>query len=328
MSESNATLTNFPQVRCYCSGMKSTSKKKDSHRSRRNKTAPATKQRILVVEDEEPFREIISSILTTAGYHCRTAGDGLDALDVLNSGEEFELLLTNLVMPNLDGIGLLERTKEQFPDMPVVVETATHDVSVALATIRNGAYDCLLKPFEREQLLTLVHRVMEYRRLKLENRGYKERFGTLANPVSHEPQRILLQHNDEPIREICASMLTTEGYECRQAASPAEALKILKSEKGFALLICKVMESLEENLFERISKSVKDIPVVVWGCRPFSVFSHALREGAYDYLAVPFEREQLSNVVHRALEHRRLKLENRAYLRLMRTALTKKRKSR
>ena len=62
---------------------------------------------------------------------------------MLNSGEEFELLLTNLMMPNLNGIGLLERTKEQFPDMPVVLETAVHDISVALAFIRNGAYDYL-----------------------------------------------------------------------------------------------------------------------------------------------------------------------------------------
>jgi two-component system, cell cycle sensor histidine kinase and response regulator CckA len=77
------------------------------------------------VDDEEVSCEIVASMLTMAGYQCRTAADGLEALDVLNSGEEFELLLTNLMMPNLDGIGLLERTKEQFPDMPVLVETAS-----------------------------------------------------------------------------------------------------------------------------------------------------------------------------------------------------------
>ena len=96
------------------------------------------KERILVVDDEEVTCEIISSMLTTAGYQCRTAADGIDALDVLDSGEEFELLLTNLIMPKVDGTGLLERTKEQFPDMPVVVETAAHDLSLVLATIRCG----------------------------------------------------------------------------------------------------------------------------------------------------------------------------------------------
>ena len=110
-------------------------------------------------------------MLSTAGYECRTASDGLEALAVLDSGEEFDLLLTNLMMPNLDGIGLLERTKEKFPDIPVVLETAVHDTSVALAFIRNGGYDYLLEPFEREQLLNVVGRALECRRLKLENRA-------------------------------------------------------------------------------------------------------------------------------------------------------------
>ena len=85
-------------------------------------TKPATtttKERILVVNDQEPLREIVASMLTTAGYQCRTAADGLEALAVLDSGEEFDLLLTNLMMPNLDGIGLLIRTRETFPDVPV-----------------------------------------------------------------------------------------------------------------------------------------------------------------------------------------------------------------
>jgi len=94
---------------------------------------------------------------------------------LLESGEEFELMLSDLMMAELDGIGLLERTKERFPDMPVVMVTAVHDLSVALAAIRNGAYDYLLKPFEREQLLNTVRRALENRRLKLENREYQTR---------------------------------------------------------------------------------------------------------------------------------------------------------
>src|SRR5947208_5844488 len=96
----------------------------------------------------------------------------MEALALLDSGEEFELMLSDLMMANLDGIGLLEKTKERFPDMPVVMVTAVQDISVALAALRNGAYDYLLKPFEREQLLATVRRALENRRLKLENREY------------------------------------------------------------------------------------------------------------------------------------------------------------
>ena len=144
--------------------------------------------RILVVDDEEPIREIVASMLGAAGYACKQAGSGMEALAVLTSGEEFELMLSDLMMADLDGIGLLERTKERYPDMPVVMVTAVHDISVALAAIRNGAYDYLLKPFEREQLLNTVSRALENRRLKVENRTYQTNLESLVKARTDQLQ--------------------------------------------------------------------------------------------------------------------------------------------
>jgi len=144
--------------------------------------------RILVVDDEEAIREIVASMLGAAGYSCQQAGSGLEALAKLNSGEEFELMLSDLMMADLDGIGLLERTKEKYPDMPVVMVTAVHDISVALAAIRNGAYDYLLKPFEREQLLNTVSRALENRRLKVENRTYQTNLESLVKARTDQLQ--------------------------------------------------------------------------------------------------------------------------------------------
>ena len=144
--------------------------------------------RILVVDDEEPIREIVASMLGTAGYACKQAASGMEALAVLTSGDEFELMLSDLMMADLDGIGLLERTKERYPDMPVVMVTAVHDISVALAAIRNGAYDYLLKPFEREQLLNTVSRALENRRLKVENRTYQTNLESLVKARTDQLQ--------------------------------------------------------------------------------------------------------------------------------------------
>src|SRR6266481_3357065 len=148
--------------------------------------------RILVVDDEETIREIVSSMLSTAGYKCRQAASGMEALALLESGEEFELMLSDLMMANLDGIGLLERTKERFPEMPVVMVTAVHDISVALAAIRNGAYDYLLKPFEREQLLATVRRALENRRLKQENRAYQTGLESLVAARTEQLRKALV----------------------------------------------------------------------------------------------------------------------------------------
>jgi cyclic di-GMP phosphodiesterase len=143
-----------------------------------SETMPA--DRILVVDDEESIREVMTSMLVSANYKCRQASSGLEAIALLESGEEFELVLSDLMMAGLDGIGLLERTKEKFPDVPVVMVTAVHDITSALTAIRNGAYDYLLKPFEREQLLATVRRALENRRLKLENRAYQTNLEALA----------------------------------------------------------------------------------------------------------------------------------------------------
>jgi len=146
---------------------------------------------VLVVDDEEPIREIVAAMLTAAGYACKQAASGMQALAVLNSGEVFELMLSDLMMADLDGLGLLERTKEKYPDMPVVMVTAVHDISVALDAIRNGAWDYVLKPFEREQLLNTVSRALENRRLKVENRNYQMNLESLIQARTDQLQATL-----------------------------------------------------------------------------------------------------------------------------------------
>jgi putative nucleotidyltransferase with HDIG domain len=137
-------------------------------------------ERILVVDDEDPIREVVTSMLTSANFVCSQASSGQEALALLQSGEAFELMLTDLMMAGMDGQELLGATKELLPDMPIVMVTAVHDVSVALSAIRNGAYDYLLKPFEREQLLATVRRALENRRLKMENRDYQHNLEALV----------------------------------------------------------------------------------------------------------------------------------------------------
>jgi putative nucleotidyltransferase with HDIG domain len=136
--------------------------------------------RILVVDDEETIREIVSSMLSGAHFQTRQAGSGIEALAILESGEEFDLVLSDLMMAEMDGIALLERAKERYPDMPIVMVTAVHDIQVALQALRNGAYDYLLKPFEREQLRATVRRAMENRRLKRENDAYRTNLEALV----------------------------------------------------------------------------------------------------------------------------------------------------
>jgi|SRR6266566_7728190 len=93
-------------------------------------------ERILVVEDDETTRQFIVSTLAAADYDCHEAGGGLEALALLEglaSGEEVELILSNLMMPGMDGMDLLERVKAKYPDITFVLETGVRDVSFRFA---------------------------------------------------------------------------------------------------------------------------------------------------------------------------------------------------
>ena len=147
--------------------------------------------RILIVDDEDPIREVVSSMLSSSGFICTQSQSGREALALLQSGEEFELMLSDMMMPGMDGEALLAATKERFPDIPVVMITAVHDISIALNAIRNGAYDYLLKPFDREQLLATVRRALENRRLKIENRKYQTELESLVTARTEQVRQAL-----------------------------------------------------------------------------------------------------------------------------------------
>jgi len=153
-------------------------------------------ERILVVDDEDSIRNLVTSILTHAGHECRTAASGEEALGILRKNASYSLVLSDLAMDGMDGLALLERIRRLEPQLPVVLVTTLHDISVALSAIRKGAYDYLLKPFERDQLLATVGRALENHRLKVENQAYQNRLEALVAARTE----LLQQKNAELVR--------------------------------------------------------------------------------------------------------------------------------
>ena len=131
-------------------------------------------ERILIVDDEHYVRAVMASMLERSGYATVMATGGQEAIEILRrSGESFDLVLSDMMMGGMDGMSLLEVLRKSHPGVPIVMVTAVHDISVAMASIRRGAYDYLLKPFEREQLLATVRRALDHRRLVHQNAMYK-----------------------------------------------------------------------------------------------------------------------------------------------------------
>jgi putative nucleotidyltransferase with HDIG domain len=149
-------------------------------------------EKIMVVDDEEAIREVVSTLLESQGFQCTTAANGRIAAETFRN-DTFDLVLSDIVMPEMDGLKLLNEIRSQDPDVPIIMVTAMHDISIALEAIRAGAYDYILKPFEKDQLQLSVRRALEHRRLVLENRTYQS---DLEHLVAERTQQLSIALQD------------------------------------------------------------------------------------------------------------------------------------
>ena len=132
--------------------------------------APPT---ILVVDDDVSVRTIVAAMLEPAGYEPVLASSAEEAIAKIQDGLAPRLILSDIVMTGMTGLTLLDHVRTRHSEIPIVMVSGVSDVAVAIGTLRNGAYDYLLKPFERDQLLGTVLRALEYRALVEQNNVYR-----------------------------------------------------------------------------------------------------------------------------------------------------------
>lgn len=122
----------------------------------------STRERILVADDEEGLRELLSDLLNEEGYTVETAENGTRVLQRLEGGEIYDLLLLDLKMPGVSGIDILERLRAANNDTPVIMITGYGTSSSAIRAMQMGAYDYLMKPFDNEEVLVTIRRLFEH----------------------------------------------------------------------------------------------------------------------------------------------------------------------
>jgi len=128
---------------------------------------------ILIVDDEEPIRELISQIIKADGYETQTAS-GVDEALAHMAKKEYSLVISDINMPNKTGIDLLREVFTVDPNIAVLMATAVDDRKVAVNTLELGAYGYIIKPFERNELLINIANALRRRELEIDNRLYSE----------------------------------------------------------------------------------------------------------------------------------------------------------
>ena len=129
---------------------------------------------VLIVERDHQAREVLHQIFVSAGYHCLLANDGREGVEAFKAGRP-PLVVTDLTMPGITGVELLQQVRAVDDDVAVIVLTGAADVKTAIASLKLGAHDFIMKPVNMDELLIATERALERRQLLIERREYHER---------------------------------------------------------------------------------------------------------------------------------------------------------
>ncbi|MDP3097115.1 MAG: sigma-54 dependent transcriptional regulator [Syntrophales bacterium] len=220
----------------------------ETTRERKGRDGSAMKPaKILVVDDELNMRLVLKAMLKKEGYEVATAADGQEALQILKE-EKIAVVATDLKMPRLDGMGLLHRIMQDDPSLPVIILTAYGTVANAVDALKKGAFDYLTKPFEQDELKTVILKAIKTRQL-----GDRD----LSAPAGDvDPHRIVgassrMAEIDEIIRKVSPTtttvLITGETGTGKELIARAIHRNSSRSEQPFIKINC---AAIAENLVE------------------------------------------------------------------------------
>ncbi|MFT4961440.1 MAG: two-component system nitrogen regulation response regulator NtrX [Paracoccaceae bacterium] len=208
---------------------------------------------ILIVDDERDIRELVSDILEDEGYATRLVGNSDDCMAAINK-EPPALLILDIWLKDsrMDGIDILKAVKRDNPDVPVVIISGHGNIEIAVAAIRQGAYDFIEKPFNIDQLLVVVRRAMEASRLRSENSSLKRRDVTSADMIGTSAVfRALVAQLDKVTKSNGRVMLTGPAGSGKEIAARYIHANSNRASALFVTVNCASLasENIEEVLF-------------------------------------------------------------------------------
>ena len=166
---------------------------------------------ILIVDDEQSYRQLLTLVFESDGHTVRSATNGREALDVIQS-EPADVIISDVKMPDMDGIEMLRAVRETQPDLGVVLMTAFASVETAREAFKLGADDFIQKPFDVEELKLIVKKTLEKQALIDENRAFKraqrER-GSVKNIIGNSAKMLAIFQMIETVAEVQSTVLIT-----------------------------------------------------------------------------------------------------------------------
>ncbi len=211
--------------------------------------------KILVVDDEKKMRHILQLMLEQEGFRTEQAENGNVALAMLQE-KAFDMVITDLKMPELDGLSLLQEAKKINPDLPVVVITAYGTIENAVEAMQKGAIDYITKPFEEEKILITLNRILKISRLKEEVKVLKEelmRRFNFSGIIAHSKKMLEILNQASMVAKAPDSTVLIQGESGTGKELLARAIHYnsIRSEHRFVAINCAAIPSqlIESELF-------------------------------------------------------------------------------
>ncbi len=212
---------------------------------------------ILIVDDERDIRELIGDILEDEGFSTRLAANSSEAMTEVNA-EPPGLMILDIWLKDskMDGIDILKTVKRDNPDIPIIIISGHGNIEIAVAAIKQGAYDFIEKPFNIDQLLVVIRRAMETSRLRRENQKLKRRETEVAQMVGDSAAfRALVSQLDKVTKSNGRVMLTGPAGSGKEVAARYIHANSGRAQAPFVTVNCAGVEpeTMEEVLFGRES---------------------------------------------------------------------------
>ena len=208
------------------------------------------KKRILVCEDDDVQREVIRDILDLAGYEVAAVCCAADALEALRA-DTVHLLITDLRMPEMSGLELLEASKRLSPDLEVIVMTAYATVQTAVTAMKQGAGDYLAKPFDKDELLVTVSKTLERAALRRENAELRQLVSaatSLGNIIGQcEGMNAVFQRVERATRTSSTVLIQGESGTGKELVARHIHFQGPRQKKSFVVVNC---AAIPDNLVE------------------------------------------------------------------------------
>jgi len=260
---------------------------------------------ILIADDNEMNRDMLSKRLEKQGYTVSTASDGAEAVEMM-AVEDFDLLLLDIMMPKLDGYGVLKYMREdnKLKKLPVIVLTAENEASNVIQCIELGASDYLVKPFDMVALRNRIVRCLLNRRMHeevLDEVFWKE----------EEIPDILIVEDDEMSRELLTRRVSRAGYSVTAVSDGRTALDQLEKQVVDMVLLDIMMPGMSGyEVLEKIKadNKLQHISVImISALDDADSIDKCMNLGAEDYITKPFNALVLKSRILSCLQSKRIR---------------------